>query len=348
MNRWIWPISAVLVAVSVVVHQMHASLLSVFVTSCLAIIPLAALMGQSTETIAARVGPRVGGLLSATFGNAVELIIGIFALRGGYLTLVKASITGSIIGNLLFVLGVSFLIGGIRHPLQRFNTRAARSNAAMLVMGIAVAFVVPASFTLHGSHAVTLSAATAVVLFCIYAAGLLFSLFTHSRYFEYIHEEETSASNSTSRFWLAALVLCLATALVSMESDWLVAGVKQVGHSLGWGQMFIGVVVVAVVGNAAEHVSAVWMAWKDRMDLSLEIAVGSTLQVAMFVAPLLFFVSWGIGHTMPLVFTWPELVSMGASVLLVVVLMNDGESNWLEGAMAVGAYLIMAVGFYTL
>lgn len=348
MNRWIWPVCAALVLLSVVVHLTHANLLSVFVTSCLAIIPLAALMGQSTEAIAARVGPRVGGLLSATFGNAVELIIGIFALQGGYLTLVKASITGSIIGNLLFVLGVSFLIGGIRHPLQRFNTRAARSNAAMLVMGIVIAFLIPASFAPLGAHTVALSAATAVVLFCIYAAGLVFSLFTHSRYFEYIHEEKAAGNGAPTRFWPAAVVLCIATVLVSVESDWLVAGVREVGHSLGWSQLFIGVVVVAVVGNAAEHASAVWMAWKDRMDLSLEIAVGSTLQVAMFIAPLLFFVSWWTGHTMPLIFSWPELASMGTAVFLVVVLMNDGESNWLEGAMAVGAYLIMAVGFYTL
>lgn len=346
MNRWIWPICAVLFVASVTMHQMHATPLAVFLISCLTIIPLAALMGLSTEAIAAHTGPRVGGLLSATFGNAVELIIGIFALRGGYLTLVKASITGSIIGNLLFVLGVSFLVGGFRHPLQQFNTRAARSNAAMLVMGIGVAFVVPKTFSPSSANSTLLSAATAIILFLIYGSGLLFSLFTHSRYFEYIHSEQQEQARW--RFWPAAAVLCIATVLVGIESDWLVAGVKQVGHSLGWSEMFIGVIVVAIVGNAAEHASAVWMAWKDRMDLSLEIAVGSTLQVAMFIAPVLFFVSVLTGHLMPLLFTWPELASMAAAVLLVVVLMMDGESNWLEGAMAVGAYLVMAVGFYSL
>lgn len=343
----IWPLTAVLFVASAIAKYLHAPALLMFLLCCATIIPLAALMGRSTEAIAAHAGPRIGGLLSATFGNAVELIIGIIALQNGYTTLVKASITGSILGNLLFVLGVSFFVGGLRHPVQRFNTRAARSNAAMLMLGVGVAFIVPAIFAAYEpKSSLTLSATTSIILFFIYGAGLLFSLFTHSKFFEYINSEE--APKGYWRFYPAVTVLCAATVVVGLESDWLVEGVKQVGHSLGWSEMFIGVVIVAVVGNAAEHASAVWMAWKDRMDLSLEIAVGSSLQVAMFIAPVLFFVSLLTDHWMPLLFSWPELASMGAAVMLVVVLMMDGESNWLEGAMAVGAYLVMAVGFYTL
>lgn len=320
-----------------------------FFSSALAIVPLAALMGQATESIAAHAGPRLGGLLSATFGNAVELIIGIFSLQEGLTSLVKASITGSIIGNLLFVLGLSFFVGGIRHPIQYFNLRVARSNASMLMLGVGIAFVVPTIFA-KASHVTspTTSFGVASVSLVIYVLGLFFSLFTHRDVFAYIESEAEEVEGVPFRLWPAVSLLCIATVLVSIESDWLVGNVTSIATRLGWSEVFIGVVVVAIIGNAAEHASAVWMAWKNRMDLSLEIAVGSTLQVAMFIAPVLFFVSLFMGHPFLLVFSWPELVSMASSVLLVVVLMVDGESNWLEGAMAVGAYLVLAVGFYTL
>lgn len=319
-----------------------------FFVSALAIIPLAAMMGQATESIAAHAGPRLGGLLSATFGNAVELIIGIFSLSQGLSTLVKASITGSIIGNLLFVLGLSFFVGGIRHPIQYFNIRVARSNASMLMLGVGIAFVVPSIFAQAPNETpYTLSFGVASVSLIIYVLGLIFSLFTHRDQFAYVEEQEED-EHIKFKLWPAILLLLIATVLVSIESDWLVENVKEIAVRLGWSEVFIGVVVVAIIGNAAEHASSVWMAWKNRMDLSLEIAIGSTLQVAMFIAPVLFFVSLIIGNPFQLVFTWPELVSMAAAVLLVVVLMVDGESNWLEGAMAVGAYLVLAVGFYTL
>lgn len=348
LARWIWILTGGMVVSSAAAEWLHAPTLVRFIVFCAAIIPLAGIMGRSTESIAAHVGPRVGGLLSATFGNAVEMIIGILALKSGMITLVKASITGSIIGNLLFVLGISFFVGGIRHPIQRFNIRAARSNAALLLLGVGVAFVVPAIFG-SGDPGVrtTMSAAVSIVSFVLYLAGLFFALFTHKHVFESVAAVEEK-SGKHWRLMPAVVVLLAMTLLVSVESEWLVSTMKEVGHALGWSEVFLGVVVVAVVGNAAEHASAVWMAWKDRLDLSLEIAVGSSLQVAMFVAPLLFAVSLLIGHPMPLVFTWPELASMLTAVLLVVVLMMDGESNWLEGAMAVGAYLVMAVGFFAL
>ncbi|MCL6445270.1 MAG: calcium/proton exchanger [Alicyclobacillus sp.] len=349
-----WVVTIGLILVSIIIKATGLPLSLVFVSSCFAIIPLAAVMGRSTESIAAHAGPRIGGLLSATFGNAVELIIGIIALREGMATLVKASITGSIIGNLLFVLGISFVVGGIKHPIQQFNIRAARSNAALLLLGVGVAFVIPATFGRAGhTQSLALSASVAVVSLLLYLAGLLFALFTHRELFASIEQVERSEEagergSNHWRLWPAVALLLGSTVLVSIESEWLVDTLKQVSHSFGWSDVFMGVVVVAVVGNAAEHASAVWMAWKNRMDLSLEIAVGSSLQVAMFVAPILFGVSLLFSHPMPLVFSWPELVSMMVAVLLVVVLLVDGESNWLEGAMAVGAYLVMAVGFFTL
>jgi Ca2+:H+ antiporter len=289
-------------------------------------------------------------LLSASFGNAVELIIGIIALRDGLITLVKASITGSILGNLLFVLGVSFFVGGIRHPIQRFNIRAARNNASMLLLSVGIAFIVPAIFaTGRGTASLALSSVVAIVLFVLYIAGLYFALFTHREVFESIDSLASEEDDETHwKLWPAVIVLLGTTILVGFESDWLVGSMKVLGQSWGWSQVFMGVVIVAVVGNAAEHASAVLMAWKNRMDLSLEIAVGSSLQVAMFVVPVLFVTSLVLGNPMALIFSWPELASMGAAVILVTVLMMDGESNWLEGAMAVGAYLVMAVGFYTL
>lgn len=351
LNRWIWPITAFLVVASAAAEFSHASDLVVFVLSCAAIVPLAGLMGRATESIAAHAGPRIGGLLSATFGNAVELIIGVIALAHGMSTLVKASITGSILGNLLFVLGLSFFVGGIRHPIQHFNIRAARSNASMLLLGVGIAFIVPAIFSMSGQGVgIGLSGAVAGVSLVLYLAGLYFALFTHREVFAYLEDtgEAEEEQGAAMRMLPAVAVLLVATCIVGIESEWLVDSMRTLGSALGWSEVFLGVVVVAIIGNAAEHASAVWMAWKNRMDLSLEIAVGSSLQVAMFVAPILFIASLLLGHPMPLLFSWPELASMGAAVMLVVVLMVDGESNWLEGAMAVGAYLIMAVGFYTL
>lgn len=351
MKVWLLPITILVVACSAAAEYMHASTMWIFILSAVSLIPLAGYMGRSTESIAAHAGSRIGGLISATFGNAVELIIGIIALQNGLISLVKASITGSILGNLLFVLGLSFVVGGIRHPIQRFNIRAARSNASMLLLSVGVAFVVPAFFT-TGNHktSMALSVVVAIVAFLLYLLGLYFSLFTHRDDFIHIDEVANEAEDNEHhwRLWPAIGVLLAITVVVSFESEWLVGSLQHVGQQLGWSQIFMGVVVVAVVGNAAEHASAVLMAWKNRMDLSLEIAVGSSLQVAMFVAPVLFAVSLLTGHAMPLLFSWPELASMGAAVLLVVVLMMDGESNWLEGALAVGAYLVMAVGFYTL
>lgn len=348
--NWLVVVASVFTLSSVAVKWFVVSPVIQFFVFALTIVPLAALMGQATESISAHAGPRLGGLLSATFGNAVELIIGVFSLRQGLFELVKASITGSILGNLLFVLGLSFFVGGIRHPIQTFNLRAARSNAAMLILGIGVAFVVPSVFAAAGSSqqsSETLSIGAGAISLAIYVLGLLFSLFTHREFFVYV-EEQDSTDKVPYRLGPALLMLLAVTCCVSLESDWLVTNVTSIATTIGWSEVFIGVIVVALIGNAAEHASAVWMAWKNRMDLSLEIAMGSTLQVAMFIAPLLMFLGLAMHHPFALLFSWPELASMISAVLLVVVLLVDGESNWLEGAMAVGAYLVLAVGFYTL
>lgn len=351
-TKWMWVFSAIFVTASIVSKLLHAPETVLFGLACFAIIPLAGLMGSATESISVHAGPRVGGLLSATFGNAVELIIGVFALSNGYIKLVTASITGSIISNLLLVLGASFFVGGVRHPVQRFNIRVARSNASMLLLGIGVAFVVPAIFATGGrSVSLSLSGAVALVSFVLYISGLFFSLFTHREIFSAFDTGDQTAHEDEGPRWrlmTSIIVLAVTTFAVSVESDWLVGGVRAVGTRLGWNELFVGVVVVAIVGNAAEHASAVWMAWKDRMDISLEIAVGSSLQVAMFVTPVLYLAGICVGNPFAIVFSLPELASMLAAVILVVVLMMDGESNWLEGAMAVGAYLVMAVGFFTL
>nr|WP_206832429.1 calcium/proton exchanger [Alicyclobacillus fructus] len=349
MNVLISIAAAVLTAWSLGVHLwLHSPVMQFFVSSA-AVIPLAAIMGRATEAIAARSGERLGGLLSATFGNAVELIIGVFSLKDGLVPLVKSSITGSIISNLLFVLGLSFFVGGLRHPIQKFNVRVARSHGSMLMLGIGVAFVVPTAFAHASAHvSPVLSYGAAAVSLVVYLLGLYFSLFTHRDLFQAIQHEEDDAQKPTSSVFAQIVLLAISTVLVSLESDWLVGSVRSIAVHLGWSEVFIGVVVVAIIGNAAEHASAVWMAWKNRMDLSLEIAVGSTLQVAMFIAPILFFVGAFMGVPFTFAFTWPEVVSMMAAVLLVVVLVMDGESNWLEGAMAFGAYVVLAAGFYSL
>ncbi len=343
-------VAVIFVACSIVVRSATDNALLQFFAAAVAIIPLAAMMGRSTETIAAHAGARLGGLLSATFGNAVELIIGIFSLREGLTTLVKASITGSVIGNLLFVLGLSFFIGGIRHPIQEFNIRVARSNSGMLMLGVGVAFVIPTIFARTSPHSssMTLSFGVATVSLVIYLLGLYFSLFTHRDVLASVPPPEEGETDAHGRLWSSLLMLLAATVMVSLESDWLVDNVREIATRLGWSEVFIGVVVVAIIGNAAEHASSVWMAWKDRLDLSLEIAVGSTLQVAMFIAPVLFFLGLVFATPMTFVFSWPEVISMVVAVMLVIVLMLDGESNWLEGAMAVGAYAVLAVGFYSL
>ncbi|UOF90247.1 calcium/proton exchanger [Fodinisporobacter ferrooxydans] len=345
MNRILNLLLFILLPVSIAAAWLGVSDTILFILSCAVIIPLAGIMGRATESIAIHSGPRLGGLLNATFGNAVELIISFFALKAGLTSVVQASITGSIIGNLLLVAGLSFFVGGIKYPTQSFNRTIAGTNASMMVLGVIVALVIPSIFTFKKPEiAHALSITVAIISLLLYILGLLFSLFTHKQLLNYTEDmEHEDAEWSLSK---AIGILCGATIAVGFESEFLVKSIEHVSHVFGWSQMFIGVIVVAIVGNAAEHSSAVFMAWKNRMDISLEIAVGSSLQVAMFVTPVLIFLSFLVGHPMSFVFAVPETVSMILSVFLITYLSLDGESNWLEGAMAVGAYIIIATGFY--
>jgi len=327
-----------------------------FICSGLAIIPLAGLMGEATEELARRLGQGIGGLLNATFGNAAELIIALLALSKGLVGVVKASITGSIIGNILLVLGVSIMAGGVKHPNQHFNRTAVRSSTTSLALA-AIALLIPTVFhftasTLPGgwSPAVEqkLSLAIAMVLFATYACTLGFSLKTHKQLFTGpIGEKEDAGDDGWSRaksIW----VLCVATALVAMMSEFLVETVESARAKFGFTEVFVGVIVVAIIGNAAEHSTAVLMALKNKMDLSLGIAIGSSLQIALFVAPILVFVSPAFGHPMDLEFSIPEVVAVIVAVYIVSQISGDGESNWLEGLQLLSVYVILALLFYFL
>ncbi|WP_339250401.1 calcium/proton exchanger [Sporosarcina sp. FSL W8-0480] len=323
----------------------------IFLISCASIIALSGFIGRATESLAIVSGPRVGGLLNATFGNAVELIISIFTLKAGLIGIVLASLTGSVLGNLLLVLGFSFFAGGIKYKTQNFSIHDARYNSGLLIFAVIVAFVIPEIFSqkMNYQNTVTLSVGVSIILIALYMAGLFFKLVTHRGVFassdKNVEEEVETPEWSKLK---AIIVLLLSTIAVAFVSERLVHTFETLGNRFGWTELFIGVIIVAIVGNAAEHFSAITMAMKNRMDVAVEIAVGSTLQVAMFVAPILVIVSLFMPVTMPLVFTIPELVAMVTATFLVINLCNDGESNWFEGLTLLSAYLIIGIGFYFL
>jgi len=325
---------------------------AIFVVSVIAIMPLAGHIGQATDHLAARLGGGIGGLLNATFGNVAELIIGAFALHRGLFDLVKASITGSIIGNVLLVFGASALAGGIRVSTQRFNRTAAGMGTTMLLLS-AIGLVVPAVFhrlaTPYTSRELALDTEIAVVLFVTYGAGLLFTLRTHRQLFGKGHADAVDASEPLPSIRSSVITLVAATAAVAVVSELLVDAVSEAADALGMSQLFVGVVVVALVGNAAEHFTAVTMALRDKMDAAIAIAVGSSTQIALFVAPVLVFLSYAIAPApMNLLFTTFELVAIGLAVLSIAFIAHDGETNWMEGVQLLAVYAILALGFYFL
>ena len=337
----------------------HATAL--FFVSALAIVPLAGWMGNATEQLSHRLGQGIGGLLNASFGNAAELIIALMALRAGLIDVVKASITGSIIGNLLLVLGASVLAGGLRHRQQRFNQTAARASCTALILA-AAALVIPTVFhqaanrqpggwtLLAEQH---LSLAIAAVLIATYAALLFFSLGTHRQL--YTGGAGDSAASDPAdvghRPWTlrrAIGVLLVATIAVAWVSEFLVGAIEAARETLRVSETFVGVIIVAVVGNAAEHSTAVTMALKNKMDLALGIAIGSSLQIALFVAPALVFCSYGFSRQLNLEFTIPEIVAVVMATFVAAQISGDGESNWLEGAQLLALYAILALLFFFL
>ena len=336
----------ILVPVAIVLDLAHAPAALVFLASAGAIVPLAHLMGLATEELAARTGPTFGGLMNATLGNAAELIIGIFALRAGLIELVKASLTGSIIGNLLLILGLSLFVGGLKHQTQTFNRQAAGMNVALLALA-AVGLVVPAlfDFTHPRGDAIVLerlSEIVAVVLLAVYLLSLLFSLKTHKEMFR----PEGVREPAKWPLRTAVVALVASTALVAWLSEILVGVTEETIAALGVSEFFLGVIIIPIVGNAAEHGAAVMMAAKNKMDLSFAVAVGSSTQVALFVAPLLVFISLLVGHPMDLAFTAFEVTAVALGVGVVTVISLDGESNWLEGTQLLAVYGILAAAFF--
>ena len=336
---------------------------ALFLVSALAIIPIAGWMGHATEQLAHRMGEGVGGLLNASFGNAAELIIALMALRAGHLEVVKASITGSIIGNLLLVLGASVFAGGLRFKTQLFNKTAARSSCTALILA-ASALVIPTIFHVAAARTPTgwtaesaqrLSLAIAVVLIATYGAILLFSLVTHKQLFvggeADIADTEAEAKAGHAPPWSvgkAVAVLLGATCAVAWVSEFLVGAVEAAQHSMGVTEVFVGVIIVAIVGNAAEHSTAITMALKNKMDLALGIAVGSSLQIALFVAPVLVFASYFTPHRLNLEFTLPEVAAVVLAAFVTDQIAGDGECNWLEGVQLLALYAIIGLLFYFL
>ena len=324
--------------------------LVVFVTASLAILPLAGWMGRATEQLAERVGEGVGGLLNATFGNAAELIIALAALRAGLHDVVKASITGSIVGNILLVLGAAMLAGGLRHSEQHFNAIGARSQATMLTLA-AIALILPAAFraatgaTAEGLD--RLSVSIAVVLLLGYGLYLAFALVTHPVLFKGSQVlEEGKEQGSTGR---AALILAAATVTIAWMSEILVGAIEPTAQELGLSDVFVGVFVVAILGNAAEHATAISAALKDRMDLSLSIAIGSSVQVALFVAPVLVLASLFLGPAhMDLAFPAGLVLIVLLSVLITGQVAGDGRSDWLKGVQLLVVYLILGLTYFFL
>ncbi len=320
-----------------------------FAVAALAIVPLAGLIGHATEELAKRAGPTLGGFLNATFGNAAELIIGLAALGEGHIALVQASITGSIIGNLLLVFGLSMFAGGIGRKTQRFNRTAAGNATIMLFLGV-VALTMPAVFdlTIFGSMAADhpqihrLSLWTAALLIGAYLSGLLYTFRTERDLLR------PGATVEPARWTRAQALIALTagTVLTAVQAEVLVGALEPTLAKLGWSELFTGVIVIALVGNAAEHYSAVVAARRDEMTMAFEIAVGSSAQIALLVAPLLVLASFGMGHPMTLLFHPFEIAAVGLSVVAVAIVALDGESNWVEGFQLLAVYAIVGLAFY--
>ncbi|HEX2397258.1 MAG TPA: calcium/proton exchanger [Solirubrobacteraceae bacterium] len=355
-----WPYLLVpFIPLALVLEWLHAAPVAVFVASALGVIPTAALMGRATEELAERAGPGIGGLLNVTFGNAPELIIALFALAGGLHEVVKASLIGSIIGNILLVLGAAMVVGGARRERQHFDRTMANAQSSMLLLA-GVAMAMPAIFELvegqglpspgaarvgYDSPVEMLSLAVAVILISSYAFGLLFSLRTHRDLF---NPERTERGGRRHGWSVRRSVLMLAVAgvAVGVMSELLVGSISDAAKSVGLSQFFIGAIVVAFVGNAAEHWVAVLVAAKDKMDLAVNIAIGSSAQIALFVAPVLVLVSFVLGPSpMALVFNGFELGAVFLAILIATHVTNEGESTWFEGVQLLAVYAVLGLAF---
>tara|TARA_Y100000588_G_C14216660_1_gene909133 strand:- start:837 stop:1982 length:1146 start_codon:yes stop_codon:yes gene_type:complete len=334
---------------------------AVFISSLFAIMPLAWLMGRATEEIALRVGQGLGAFLNASFGNAAELIIVIFLLIGAksandagnldsaanLVTVVQASLIGSILGNLLLVLGLAFVWGGIKHKEQTFSSSAVSTNSSLLILAM-LALIIPATFSQFGNHStetiVDLSRLASIILLGLYGLFLLFQLKTHSHLFvNSTHHEEEEAALTMKQ---AIILLIVSTCLVAVMAEFLVGSIEHSAEALGWPTLFIGVILIPLFGNAAEHFTAVTVAGKNKMDLSIGIAIGSSTQVAVLIAPITVLIGWMLNVNMSLQFGIFETVATFVAVLIANSICSDGKSNWLEGSMLLGTYAILAASFW--
>ena len=337
----------IFIPISIVGKFMNFSPSIMFILAALSIIPLAGLMGEGTEEISFYSGPKIGGFLNATFGNATELIISFFALKEGLFEVVKSSISGAIIGNILLVLGASMFAGGLKHKVQKFNINVVETTSSMLLFAV-IGLCIPAVFThtlnqsLLNTRYEGLTLVVAIIMFILYLCSLFFSFFTHKDLYSVTYEEEGKAKWSLKK---AIIVLVVATILIAIESEFLVSGVEDITSKLGLSEFFVGIILIPIIGNAAEHTTAITMALKDKMDVALEIALGSSLQVILFVAPILIFLSL-LFTPMSIIFNQFELVALIVSVLIANKVAGDGPSNWLEGAQLMAVYLIIAAGFF--
>ena len=346
--RWL----LLLIPVAILVELLHWGEVLLFITSALAVIPLAGLMGEATEALAEKTGPRLGGLLNATLGNAAELIIALFAIRAGLLDLVKASLIGSILGNVLLVMGLSIFLGGLKNGVQKFDRSHAGIDATLTILAV-IALSVPSFFnaaiepdTLRVEE---LSLTTAFAMIVIYALSIVYMLRSRTP-----AGPETGAAIPPGRsgpHWstrTALGILALATVGIALMSEFLVSSVGPVTQQLGFSEFFVGIIIIPLIGNVAEHIVAVEVALKNQMDLSLSIALGSSLQIALFVAPVLVFVSLLLGNPLTLEFNGFEVLALTAAAVIAALVALDGESNWLEGAMLLAVYIIIALAFFFL
>ena len=351
------PLAWLLFAVPIAAWAHHAypnSPLAVFVLACLAIVPLAGLLGVATEKLAARTGEGIGGFLNATLGNAAELIIALVALKAGMLDVVKASLTGSIIGNLLLVLGASFLAGGLKFKVQSFATIGARTQIGMMAIA-AMAILVPSVFAATktgelASRSVAFSVIVSVILLVVYVCSIVFTLRTHAELFR--GEEAAGDAEAHGTPWSMGLsvgVMAAVTVLIVWMSEILVATVEQASHAMGLSSLFVGVVVVAIVGNAAEHSTAILVAMRNRMEMAVSIAIGSSTQIALFVAPLLVLLSlWIAPAPLSLAFSGVEVFLVMAATFVASILIVGGKSTWFTGVQLIAMYAIMAVTVFAI
>ena len=333
---------------SILIHFMQIGGPSIqFLITALAIVPLAALLGAATEELSKYTGAKLGGFLSATFGNVTELILSFFALKEGLFDIVKASIAGSMIGNVLLVLGLSMFMGGLKNKTQKFAKEGVNVSVSLLTLAV-ISLVIPAVCTGNFSTAdlnpvnyENLSVVIAIVMLIVYSCSLYFAFFTHKDLYGVDHEVSKKKWKQST----AIAILLIATAFVAIESELLVGNIEPMTEQLHLSKLFVGLIIIPIIGNAAEHATAVTMAIKNKMDIAIEIAIGSSLQIILFIAPILVLVSL-LFKPMALIFNTYEIVALGVTVIIANKVCNDGESNWLEGLQLVSVYIILAATFF--